>query len=199
MFAGLVAVFVMVATGDGVTKVLMAPLTIHESIQPADVIIVLGSGTKKNGDHLPGQARDRVLRGIQLIQSGSAPMMILSGGLDTQTKLVESEQMLHYAEAQGADPGTIVTETRSRDTYENAKFSLAIMAQHGWQSALVVTSPYHTRRACYLFHQLNGNVRCVIAPFWLASPPTVTGRLENFVTVVREYGAWVFDGLKGYL
>ena len=43
-------------------------------------------------------------------------------------------------------------EDRSRDTYENAVFSAAILRQVGISSALVVTSPWHMARALWAFH-----------------------------------------------
>lgn len=181
------------------TDWLMTPLVIHESDRRADVIIVLGSGTKKNGNHLPAQAKDRAQMGLILLANGEAPMMIVSGGLDTNTKLVEADMMAQYAVAIGAMADRIIKEEKSHDTYENAVNSLAIMKARAWNTALVVTSPYHTKRACAIFRKQKADVRCIVAPFYLADRATPIERISNFRSVVREYAAWVFGWIRGYV
>lgn len=190
---------IMSGTTTWVRDVLEKPLVLNETIRPADVIIVLGSGTTKKGDHLPAQGRARVLGGIISFRRHLAPRLLMAGGLDKNTKLVEADAMAAYAVAQGQPSTTIEEDRQSRDTWENAKNSLAIMKQHQWQTAIVVTSPYHTWRACRMFRKLGGDIRCLAAPFSLVPANSFVDHLRDTRSVVREYGAIVYNWLKGQL
>ena len=196
---GLIVLFVVSGTTTLVRDALMPPLIHNEQPRPADVIIVLGSGTHTGGDHLGPQAKQRVLEGLALAKKNFASTIIMSGGRDRNTNLVESDEMVAYALRQGHSAATIIAEEHSRDTYENAKFSLMIMRDQGWKTVLVVTSPYHTWRACRIFHAQQADVHCVAAPFSLYPPRTFAERLMDTKSVVREYGAVVYNWLKGEL
>lgn len=175
------------------------PLTINEPLQKADVIIVLGAGTRKQGDPLPPQAKQRVLEGIKLYQASWAPEILMSGGRDRNTGLTESKEMVLYAYAQGISPAVMIAETESKDTVGNAKYSLAIMNNHQWRTAIVVTSPYHTWRTCLIFRHQGGDVRCESAPYDLLPQHSVYERLTDTRSVVREYGAIVYNWIRGQL
>jgi len=174
------------------------PLIVNESPVKSDVIIVLGSGTRKTGDHLGPQAKQRVLEGLILERQGWVPRIIMSGGRDNNTHLVEAEQMTNFARAQGFS-GEIVQENESTDTWQNAKFSTTIMQDHQWPTALVVTSPYHTWRACRVFHKQQATAHCVPAPFSLYPSQGFVEYLRDTRAVVREYGAIVYNWAKGQL
>ena len=47
----------------------------------------------------------------------------------------------------GVPDGAIILETQAASTYQNVVFTSRILEAHGWRSALLVTSPYNTRRA----------------------------------------------------
>ncbi len=198
----LLAVFVLLVVISGTTTwvrdVLQRPLVESDALRAADVVIVLGSGTTKTGDHVPAQAKQRVMEGMKLVNEGLAPRIIVSGGRDTGTKLVEASTMSAFAVAQGF-MHDIIEEGQSRDTFENAKGSLAIMEEQGWTTAIVVTSPYHTWRACKIFRAQKADVRCIPAPYSLWPANGFMDRLKDTKSVVREYGAIVYNWLKGEL
>jgi uncharacterized SAM-binding protein YcdF (DUF218 family) len=203
VFWGLVVVGIVAVILSGTTTWirdgLMGPLVLPDTPTKADVIIVLGAGLRPGNDPVPPQAKQRTLEGIQLWNEHFADHVILSGGFNTRTKKVESIEMAAFAEANGLPSGAIVTEERSRDTYENAKYSLEIMATQGWKTALVVTTPYHTYRACRLFGKQGASVHCIAAPFSLYPVNSFYERLMDTRSVVREYGAIVYNLLKGNL
>ncbi len=175
------------------------PFVIHNEIQPADVIIVLGAGTRKDGDHLPLQAKQRVLEGVKLFNEHDAPRIMMSGGRDESTQQVESTNMKAFALQQNIPDTAVVTEEQSTDTYQNAKFSLDIMRQNNWASAIVVTSPYHTWRACRIFHSQHANVTCQPAPWTIFPASSFYDRLMDTKSVIREYGAIIYNWVKGQL
>ena len=141
--------------------VLERPLVLNEAVKPSDVIIVLGSGTRKTGDHMTSQGRQRVTGGILAFRRGLAPRMLMAGGFNKKTGLVEADVMSFYAAMRGMDEANIVEERESKDTWQNAVNSIAMMHDRGWKTAIVVSSPLHMWRACRMFHKLGADVRCV--------------------------------------
>ncbi len=181
------------------TELLQLPLTIHEQPQAADVVIVLGAGARKHGEPLPPQAKERIQRGVNLVKQGFASTMIVAGGLNKHSGYVEADLMKPDAVSQGLSADNVIEENRSINTWENAVNSLGIMDRNNWHSALVVTSPYHTLRACAVFRKLKATVHCIAAPLSIIPTNTVYERLTDFRSVVREYGAMVLFVWKHYL
>lgn len=195
----LVALLVLVLCTSWPSDVLARPLTMSDSAQRVDAVIILGAGTQKGSDALPLQAKLRVQRGVAVSKQGEIPI-IVSGGYSKHTRLYEAPLLADQAVRDGVGPSDILLESASRSTYENAKDSLAIVRQHVWTSIAVVTSEYHTWRACHVFRkQFSGSVRCVAAPSRDASHDTVMTRIGRFRGIVREYGAIAYYTVKGYL
>ncbi len=55
------------------------------------------------------------------------------------------------------NPDNIIAEPKATSTWTNATESIKIMEQHGWKSAIVVTSDFHTRRTKMAFERAKGN------------------------------------------
>lgn len=180
------------------TDLLARPITHTETPQPADVIIVLGSGTRHGPDPLPTQARLRTDAGVALWRQGFADTVIFSGGLSKATSLIESDVMAQYAASIGLPDETIIRERASTSTRENAQRSLAIMADKKFDTAIVVTSSYHTWRACRVFRFLRAHITCVAATIH-AAPEKLSDRIGNFISVVREYGAIAYYTTRQYI
>lgn len=196
-FAGVLVVLIILSgTTTWVRDALMQPLVLPDQPVKSDVIIVLGAGTRKNTEPLPPQAKQRVLEGIQLWKQGFAKTVIMSGGQDKNTGLVESQEMAAYALDQQLLGSAVLMEEDSKDTFQNAEYSLAIMREHSWKTAIVVTSPYHTLRACRIFRKQGATVKCVQAPFALLPVHSVYERLTDTRSVIREYGAILYNWLK---
>jgi len=107
-------------------------LIVNQAPQKADVIIVLA------GDPLGS----RVVYAAKLYQEGYADKVMLSG---------DERDMTHQALSGGIPGSAIILENQSQTTFENAKYSFKIMEVQGYKSAIVVTSPYHTRRSSIIF------------------------------------------------
>ena len=111
-------------------------LIVNEEPKPADVIIVLA-----------GDSGARVEHGVRLYQSGYANKILLSGESGS------SQIMERQALSLGVPKDDILLEAKSLSTYQNAKYSLEIMRAKKFKSAILVTSPYHTKRASIIFGQ----------------------------------------------
>ncbi|MGG2200311.1 MULTISPECIES: YdcF family protein [Paenibacillus] len=129
----------------GVVQVRMATLPDRE-LPPQDVGIVLGASLWQT---TPSPAlKERLDRAVELYRSGVITEVIVSGGYDTpKSTLTEAEGMRNYLMEQGIPEGHIYLENEARSTYENLKFSQAIMKEHGWTSSVIITHRYHAVRA----------------------------------------------------
>jgi len=119
--------------------------TLHQ--QRADVIIVLGVPAKVDGTPSDMMAA-RVERGVELFKQGVAPHMIVSGTA-AHNKWVEAEVMKAYAQKLGVPAEAVIAEGKSQNTAQNLFYSTAAMADHGWTTAVIVTSTIHVPRAAY--------------------------------------------------
>ncbi len=115
-------------------------LVINEVPQQVDILIVL------SGD----DEGYRVRHAYHLYQKGFAKKILLSG----RTNLWEEtgiDLMERYLVQLGISREDILSEKRSESTVENALFSKKILEERGLKSAIVVTSPPHTRRVSLIF------------------------------------------------
>lgn len=124
---------------------------------PYDVVVLLGGVLE--GPVLPGQpielnnAAERLLAAADLVRSGQAGAVLVSGGnaFPRPGEAAESEVLAAWLRAHGVPPERIVCETRSRNTRENATESAPIIAARGWKRVLLVTSAWHVPRALGCF------------------------------------------------
>lgn len=128
-----------------------------------DAIIVLGSPANPDGTPGPEQ-RERVLEGVHEYDSDVAPRLIMTGGA-AHNHYVESEVMAKTAEENGVPASAIFEDKQSRNTIENAYYSVQIMRAHGWRSAEIVSSASHLPRASLIFERYPIKWRMQAAPW----------------------------------
>lgn len=114
--------------------------------QRADVLIVLGAMLAADGTPAPALA-ERVEAGVRAFLDGAAPWLLMTGAC-------EAKVMRDRAVALGVDARAILLEPTARTTRENALRSGELMRQHGLRRALIVTQPYHRRRAVACFRRV---------------------------------------------
>lgn len=126
----------------------------EQRLHHAEAIVVLGNRPPRDatGAVAPETAR-RVRRGVELYERGLAPRLVLTGG-PAPGGGTEADVMAAYARELGVPEDAIVTEPRAHDTAENAGYSIALVcggAATCTPDVIVVSSPYHLRRAVRLF------------------------------------------------
>ncbi len=107
-----------------------------------DALVVLGC---KSGRRL----RRRVETGAAAFRRGVAPVMLLSG--DGVGPEPEAERMRRAALDCGVPAAALLLEPRSNDTFENARYSAALLRRRGWGSVVLVSDRTHLPRAALLF------------------------------------------------
>jgi uncharacterized SAM-binding protein YcdF (DUF218 family) len=133
-------------------------LIVTDKVAPADAIVVLSGG---ESDRLPQAAR--------LFKKGYGSTVIL-----TRTALVDSNPPIdpnHFKETQAVELGippeqTFITNEQVNGTYDEAAAVLDMMQRHGYKSCIVVTDPYHSRRAKIIFDDVfeSSGIKVMIYP-----------------------------------
>lgn len=193
------AIFIFLAIFTDLNKVLVVPLVRNETPQPADVIIILGGGIVTDLKILPWGVQERVQRGVELYKQGFADKVIVTGGLVKNFGYSESEIMAPYAQLLGIAGDDLFEENRAESTYDNAIYSQEIMKKQGWQTALLATSDFHTKRACRVFEKLNFNITCVAAYKHAGFTGYAYRNLLDLRSIIREYLATVYYFVRGYI
>lgn len=134
----IVAVMLLVAVG------LLGPGVFLDTPQPAppvsDAIVVI------SGD----EQLARFQEGLNLYQKGMGQFLVFSGAaFDNGTS--NADVMRELAVRRGVPARAILDEPQGEDTWGNAIYTRQVLEDHGLHSAILVTSPYHARRAKLTF------------------------------------------------
>ncbi|MDQ7793043.1 MAG: YdcF family protein [bacterium] len=121
----------------------------------ADLIFVFG-----------GSNPERAERAAELYRQGFAPRILVTGGGRLGAGCTEAEALKDVLLAREIPETAILAETSSANTLENVLLGRAALAEAGWleglSSALLVSAPYHMRRASQVFkrHFADVAARC---------------------------------------
>ena len=115
-------------------------LEVADPLAKADAIVAIS-----------GDTGFRAVTAIGLWKQGYAPLLIFSGGSVDPDSVASAELMKRKAVAAGVPATAISVEGASATTEENAARVAELMSSRGLRSAILVTSPYHQRRAAILF------------------------------------------------
>jgi uncharacterized SAM-binding protein YcdF (DUF218 family) len=140
----------------------------------ADAAIVLGAAVW-DGQPSPVFA-ERINHAINLYKHGRVRAIVFTGGKGFGDGETESEIAKRYALKKGVAEEHIHCETSSHITYGNLKGAREIMEQEEFQSALVVSDPYHMRRSMQMAEDLGLDAY---------ASPTPTSRYETWRSKVR--------------
>jgi uncharacterized SAM-binding protein YcdF (DUF218 family)/glycosyltransferase involved in cell wall biosynthesis len=170
-----------------------APLRLAATPVKADAIVVFAGGVGESG-RAGGGAQERLKQAVDLYKAGYAPWMIVSSGY--VYSLREAEVMQATAVALGVPASAIVLEQHAANTYENVRFVNEILRDHHWTRILLVSSPYHMRRASLVWRRQAPDVTVVPTPapeseFYLhrrgASFDQVRAILQEYVAIAAYW------------
>ena len=156
-------------------------LTVDSGDVKADVLIVLGGGS-----------HERPVRTAELFKQGAAPLVICSGLGDCDSNRRELIRM-------GVPAAAVQTESKSRNTRANAEFSVAMLRAQHIQSAIIVTSWYHSRRALHCFEHFAPDMKFYSRPSYFGFQRADWKRKGVSAFIKAEYvkllGYWVCYGI----
>jgi uncharacterized SAM-binding protein YcdF (DUF218 family) len=166
--------------------------------RPADAVVVFAGGVGESG-RAGGGYQERVKQAVDLYSAGLAPRLVLSSGYVFAFQ--EADIMKSLAEANGVPADAILLEKQAANTYEHVAFVDRILEQQGWDTILLVSSPYHMRRALLTWKRVSPETTVIPAPVpssqfydhnWGAS-------LEQARAILHEYGAIAWYWWKGWI
>src|SRR5262249_19370970 len=177
---------------------LAAPLRMSEPPRPADAIVVFAGGVGESG-HAGGGYQERVAAAVDLYRARYAPRLVFSSGF--RFVFDEAEGMKDLAIANGVPADAVTLARKAAETHANVLFTDAILRQHGWRSILLVSSPYHMRRALLAWRRADADVTVVPSPvarsqFYLhrrgPSPDQWRGMVQECVAIAASWWrGWV--------
>ena len=108
--------------------------------------------------------------------------------------------MKAVAMANGVPDDAIVLEQEAASTYENVERTRRILNQHGWRHVLLVSSPYHMRRALLTWKKVAPEIVVAATPsesqFYAhrlgASP-------DQIRAILHEYGGIIQYWRRGWI
>ncbi len=161
-------------------------LSPQSKLAKADVIIAISGG----------ETAARTQEAVKLYRDGWAPKLIFSGAAFDPNSPSNARTMALAAEKEGVPASDIYMDESSIDTRENAANVAVIMKSAGLKSAILVTSPYHQRRALIIFQRALGPDAVIInhssydqswrRSAWWATPYSRSLTLSEFQKVVYE-------------
>ena len=174
------------------------PLRIVQPPQPADAIVVFAGGAGESGQ-AGGGYQERVKQAVDLYAAGYARHMIFSTGF--VFAFPEGEVMRSLAEANGVPSEAITLETQARNTFENVARSRDILIEKGWRRVLLVSSPYHMRRATLTWREVAPEVQVIATPVPVSQfyAHERGPSLEQIRGLLQEYVAIVWYWWRGWI
>ncbi len=177
---------------------LASPLRISGAPRPADAVVVFAGGVGESGQ--PGEEyQEKVQHAVRLFQTGNAPRMLFVSGFTWTFR--EVEVMSALASRLGVPQEAIWTETQVSSTRDYVQRTAELARRHGWRSILLVTSPYHARRADGAFRRTAPELGIIHTPApenrFYAHRWGI--RLHQLGALLREAAALLIYRLRGWV
>ncbi|PNZ23958.1 hypothetical protein CD109_00305 [Staphylococcus succinus subsp. succinus] len=124
-------------------------------IKHFDIIFVLGAGIFS--EQVTPMLANRLDQALTLFRQHPNAHFIVSGGKGNDEPISEALAMRRYLEAQGVDSSRILMEDQSTSTYENIKYTKALIARTYdiTPNIVCITSQFHIMRALRFGQKLN--------------------------------------------
>jgi uncharacterized SAM-binding protein YcdF (DUF218 family) len=159
-------------------------LCVEGGSRRADVIVILG-----------GHLEHRVRRAAELFHAGAAPCVLVSD--DDPPACV-----CQLLTAAGVPQDAIFVENQSRNTRENAEYSVRWLKQHDARRAIIVTSWFHSRRAVACFLHFGPEIEFSSLPTYHGPLVRRFGSRHELWGILREYPAllwyWARYGISPF-
>lgn len=112
---------------------------------PADVVVVLGAA--QYGGTPSEVLEARLKHAKQLYTEGVAPYIITTGGSQPGDEYTEAEASANWLAEHGVPEKAVVGVPEGSDTLGSMRAAADAAAGRGWQTAVIVSDPWHSLRA----------------------------------------------------
>jgi len=174
-------------------------------------IVTLGGGfdaevVAARGGFEMTQAGDRFVETLRLARDFPEARILVSGGDGSLSGAYDGDAAIseRFLSAFGIPAERLIREGQSRDTFENAARTEALLASHGLSNCLLITSAFHMPRSMGLFRQRGIDVLPWPTDYRTTgkaalgldfTQPSLNSQLTT--TAVREWTGLLFNYLAG--
>lgn len=152
----------------------------------ADVLIVLGT-TQANGVPRP-VFQARLDHADDLYNQGVAPRIVTVGGRKPGDNYTEAQAGAMYLNRHGVPRNALVEVNHGHDTLRSIQAAAGVLHEHGWQTAVLVSDPWHELRARTMAR--DAGIDAWTSP--THTGPIVHGRYTEFHYIARETAALLY-------
>ena len=163
----------------------------QDSRPGSDAIVVLGSA-QYNG--VPSSIFEaRLEHALELYEEGVAPVIVTVGGKATGDQFSEAEAGREYLADAGVPDDALLAVQEGVDTLESMRAVATQFDDRGWETAVLVTDPWHAMRAERMAEDAGMDAS--------SSPtrqgPAVQTRTTQFRYILRETAAYLLYRVTG--
>jgi uncharacterized SAM-binding protein YcdF (DUF218 family) len=154
--------------------------------QPVDMIVVLGAAQY---DGRPSPVfRARLQHALELYEEGVAPRIVTVGGAAAGDAFTEAQAGEQWLVENGVPGQALLPVDEGRDTFESFEAVASVAEQRGWESAVLVSDPWHSLRSRTMADDVG--LEATTSP--TKRGPVVQTRETQFRYIVRETGALIY-------
>jgi uncharacterized SAM-binding protein YcdF (DUF218 family) len=178
----LIIILALIAPGYAVSQVWRAAK--NPVVRHADVIVVLGTA-QLNGR--PGEALEaRLVEAKRIFELGLAPTIITVGAGAPGDRTTEAASGKYWLRTHGIPSKKITAIEEGRDTLVSTKAYAALMKKRMVSDVIIVTDPYHCKRAMTMANDQGIVSTCSPVK---SGPNTISQ--SGFKYLLREAGAYL--------
>ncbi|MEX2511960.1 MAG: YdcF family protein [Cyclobacteriaceae bacterium] len=155
---------------------------------------------------------DRATHAMQLYKMGKIKKILVTGGqgFGTDHNRTEAQLLTDFLVLAGVDQKDIITETKAKNTRENALFSEMMLTKKGYDhhsKLLVITSAFHIKRARACFKKVGLTVDSFPVDYYGSDPilnvkavfqPSPES-ISNWHKLVKEWIGLIVYRMVGYI
>jgi len=178
----IIIIIALIAPGYAVSQVWRAAK--NPVVRHADVIVVLGTA-QLNGR--PGEALEaRLVEAKRIFELGLAPTIITVGAGAPGDRTTEAASGRYWLRTHGIPSKKITAIEEGRDTLVSTKAYAALMKKRMVSDVIIVTDPYHCKRAMTMANDQGIVSTCSPVK---SGPNTISQ--SGFKYLLREAGAYL--------
>lgn len=144
------------------------------------LMVILGCQVKPWGPSILLQ--DRLDKALDYLEEHPDVQVVVSGGQGPDEPTTEAQAMYDYLTERGVEPERIWQEDQSHNTWQNVRYTLALLEEKGADTSagvVLVSSGFHlTRRVCCGSAPPAERESC---PPWRPPAPMVPSRLKMYI------------------